>query len=206
MTYEAVMCGGFPTALESTVRHVLATLGAPAHQSRAGDEISLDDGRVAIPIRTYVEEPEGGLLASLTDVQLGVSRCLLARHHDGFVRQRQIDHLVELAEPWSTPYLLALVGEYVIEIHEALLDHLIPALDVDERVHDTIAGCLASNPAWWLLVQNRVVSYWAEYYRLRYPMERSKRGRRIPDAYPAAALVRRFSRLEGVGLQLTSLR
>ena len=31
-----------------------------------GDEISVDDGRVAIPVRTYVEEPEGGLLADCT--------------------------------------------------------------------------------------------------------------------------------------------
>ena len=89
---------------------------------------------------------------------------------------------------------------------QTLARDAIPVIDVDQRVHDTVAGCLALNPAWWLLVQNRVVSYWAEYYRHRYPMERSAFGRRIPDAYPAAALVRRLSRLEAVGPPLKPLR
>ena len=99
-----------------------------SHANQSGDEVALASKIIKSPLRVYVAEPPPELLESLETAELVVARCMLARHHDGFVRQRQIDDLVRLSEPWSVPYVLALLGEYVLEIHQSLADTLVPAL------------------------------------------------------------------------------
>lgn len=161
---------------------------------------------ISLPARIYVAEPSPELLQSLGAAEEGVARCLLARHHDGFVRQRQINDLVRLSEPWSIPYVLALLGEYVIEIHQSLAETLVVALEDDESRQHLYSELLRSNPEWWSLVQNRVVSYWATYHRFKFSMERTEAGRRIPDAYPAASVVRSLSKIDSVPRLIKPLR
>jgi hypothetical protein len=38
------------------------------------------------------------------------------RHHDGFGRQRQLKTLLDADEPWTAPFIVQLLGEYVIQI------------------------------------------------------------------------------------------
>lgn len=121
-------------------------------------------------------EPPSKLLESLETAELVVARCLLARHHDGFVRQRQIDDLVRLCEPWSIPYVLALLGDYVLEIHQSRAETLVPALENDRVIRDLHGEFLSTNLEWWGLIQNRVVSYWATYHRFKYAMDGLKQG------------------------------
>jgi len=181
-------------------------LDEPSHLSRSGDEVALASKVIRLPLRVYVAEPPPELLESLETAELVVARCLLARHHDGFVRQRQIEDLVRLSEPWSVPYVLALLGEYVLEIHQALAETLVPTLENDQLIRDLHGEFVSTNLEWWGLIQNRIVSYWGTYHRFKYAMEQTEMGRRIPDAYPAARVVRSLGHVGDVPRLIKPLR
>ncbi|MCP4960160.1 MAG: hypothetical protein GY925_12940 [Actinomycetia bacterium] len=99
---------------------------------------------------------------------------------------------------WVLPYVLALLCEYVLEIHRAIERELTPQMAEDSNV-DQVRQLPEQNPGWWRLPQSRVVSYWAEYHRHEFPMLRTSTGtRRLPDAYPAANVMRRLADTDGV--------
>lgn len=41
---------------------------------------------------------------------------MFTRHHDGYVRQEWAREVVPVAEPWVVPFMVQLLGEYVVEI------------------------------------------------------------------------------------------
>jgi hypothetical protein len=45
-----------------------------------------------------------------------VVRCIYTRHHDGFVRRRHLERLLEAEVEWTGPFVFQLLGEYVVEI------------------------------------------------------------------------------------------
>ncbi|MCS4224697.1 hypothetical protein M2408_000777 [Sphingobacterium sp. BIGb0165] len=46
---------------------------------------------------------------------------LMTRHHDGYIREVAIVKLMKLFPSESIPYLVQLLGEYVMEIHLAII-------------------------------------------------------------------------------------
>ena len=52
----------------------------------------------------------------LTARQRLILGCIFTRHHNGYVRQQWMRAVVPHAEPWVVPFVLALLGEYVVEI------------------------------------------------------------------------------------------
>ncbi len=185
---------GFPARLFEQSEQVMGSLGQGLLPGIAGDRVVVGGEELVLPCRVYVDPPSALLSVSEILVERLITSCVLSRHHDGFVRQEQMRRLIASEEPWVIPYVLALVGEYVIEIHQEIVDLLSSALQRDEQKRDAYAQVLVSNPEWWLLLQQRVISYWAVYYRFDYPMMRPKR--RLPVNYPAAQVIR--------GLSLTS--
>lgn len=169
----------------------MALLGQGLLPGKAGDRVVVDGEKLVLPGRVYVDPPSASLFGSESPIERLITSCVLSRHHDGFVRQEQVRRLIASEEPWVIPYVLALVGEYVIEIHQEIADHLPSGLQRDEQKRAAYAQVLVSNPEWWLLLQQRIISYWAVYYRLDYPMMRPKR--LLPGGYPAAQIVRELS-------------
>lgn len=86
--------------------------------------------------------------------------CLLTRSTDGFVRQMALRQIILLNRPWTIPFVLALVGEYVVEIIILILDH---ASDLDQVLY---ADFLTANPIFLNRLRSRVMSYWNCYYRV----------------------------------------
>jgi hypothetical protein len=86
-------------------------------------------------------------------------RCLRSRSNDGFERQRAVRDLLPDVQPWSAPFIVALIGEYLVEI----LDDIAGAFG--ESVPGPIVDFLRENPAYWFLTKQRVSSYWNVYYR-----------------------------------------
>lgn len=166
----------FPSALKSDAAVVagnLTNVRIPVPDARLA--VVVDGERVAMPGRVYFDEvkrPSG-----YSDRQLAILDCLQTRHHDGFVRERALRRVMGLNTPWSAPFVIQLVAEYVIEI----LD-LIEAswAEVDES---QLRGFLAANPRFHDLVRQRVASYWNVYYRDRFW---------IRDRYVGFRLLRRL--------------
>lgn len=120
-------------------------------------EVTLRDETIRIPARlrfrnNHADEAIEG------NTRLMV-RCLRSRSTDGFERQRAVRNLLLDVQPWSAPFIVALIGEYVIEI----LDDIATAFS--DSVLDPIVEFLLENPAYWLLTKQRVSSYWNVYYR-----------------------------------------
>lgn len=118
---------------------------------------------VLVPGRVYFAEPLPGVTLGLTARQRLVLHCMYLRHHDGFVRQRQLEQL--LAEPavaFTIPFTFSLIGDYVPEILEVLAANLTPALLT------SYVAFIRENPRHWQRTQGRVASYWDIYYRGRH--------------------------------------
>lgn len=87
------------------------------------------------------------------------ARALQTRSNDGFERQRAARDLLIDLQPWGAPFVVALIGGYVVEI----LDNIAAALTPD--VARTLADFIVHNQAYWQTTKQRVASYWNVYYR-----------------------------------------
>ena len=98
-----------------------------------------------------------------------VYACLYTRHHNGYVRQRHLRSIVGISHPWVVPFVVQLIGEYVLEIvadiREGLSDLDVPGSSQRAQY----AVFVAANPGFLDLTSSRVVSYWNCYYRFEYP-------------------------------------
>ena len=139
MTASVRLVSAFPAALHADVAAALATM------------------------------PSAGRVAALSTTQQTVLQCLYTRHHDGFVRQRYLQQAIGSPHAWVVPFVVQLVGEYVIEIIVAIRDAL-SDLDAPGSTQQALYGrFLAENPAFLELTSQRVASYWDCYYRSSYP-------------------------------------
>ena len=126
--------------------------------------VTVYDDLLSIPGRIYNPEVPADVLAELTPVQRTMLHCLYTRHHDGYVRQRHLANIITSPEPWVPPYVVELIGEYVVEI---IADIRVGLAELDEpgsarrRQHGRF---VESNPARFNLISRRVQSYWANYY------------------------------------------
>jgi hypothetical protein len=174
---------GFPAALAPTVRSLLA--GWPsARLLAAGDEpVRVDGEELCLPYR--IAGPVV-LLVGDGPVEQAIVACLASRHHDGFVRQQAVASLLDVPFPWVVPYVVRLVGEYVIEIVETIA----AALDLQpgSPAREHCGRFVAANPALIVRTRQRAVSYWNEYHRGRFPVLRPRPNDRWAT-YPAFPLL-----------------
>jgi len=112
---------------------------------------------VLIPSRLNFS-PDQLIMVETEEAQRFV-RALETRSNDGFERQRAARDLLATMEPWGAPFILSLVGEYVIEILEDIAASITPE---NERILGTF---ITRNEAYWNTIKRRVASYWNVYYR-----------------------------------------
>jgi len=153
-------------------RHLSADVAQVCEALRIGDETSLSpdnvgsfvvkDETIVIPSRVYFDDPSEAARGTLSELQCQVLACLLTRHADGFVRQRSAMSLLSSVHAWSAPFVFALIGEYVVEIIEAIESAVTP------RAAELLREVATTNVSFAALTRRRVISYWDCYYRRRY--------------------------------------
>jgi len=170
--------GAFPRYLVADVDAALAVIPLAQHRPSVDDigPVVVDGEAVHIPARIYSAEPEPTAVASLSELSQAVLSCLFTRHHDGFVRQRQVRRLLSVEGPWIPPYVLQLIGEYVVETVEVLLQ------DVERLRHQRYSAFAVANDGFIRCIRQRVISYWDCYYRARYPRFRDYPGLQVMNA------------------------
>jgi hypothetical protein len=131
---------------------------------------------IRIPCRIYSSEPDGRSAGALSDAQRVILSCLYARHHDGFVREKYLGHLLHSAEAWVSPFVLQLLGEYVLEII------LVIANEIAALRSDPYTAFVAGNPGFLELTRRRIISYWDCYYRRQFPTFRHYPGFQVFNA------------------------
>jgi hypothetical protein len=127
-----------------------------------------------IPYRIDVNERSGN---NLTEQQQTILHCLFLRHHDGFVRQQNLEKLIHKTDTFVVPFVFQLLGEYVIEILEVANQH------INENTMDIYLKIKQENPKYWQQTQSRMISYWNEYYRNKYPKLNNYIGKQIFDRF-----------------------
>lgn len=176
------LAAGFPLSLALRVEKVLQVLPGPAGfptSRRSALDASVDGERVAIPARMYFAEPGPSAVAALSEVERTILGCVYTRHHDGWVRQRALQAVVDSAEAWVVPFVVQLIGEYVIEILDDIWTALIDVVVTDPSRQDRYRRFVEENPAAMALTSARVMSYWNCYYRHRFPDRTNYVGHRL---------------------------
>lgn len=148
----------FPRDLRADVEAVRPCLSLEFGGTWDSFSVTVRGEALWIPYRLYrlVPDPD---LSGMSLSQHGIAQCLLTRSEDGYVRQKALQGVLRLGTAWSMPYIVALAGEYVIEIIRDL-HAATPHINRDE-----LGAFLRANPAFWKLTRDRVMSYWNVYYR-----------------------------------------
>lgn len=126
-------------------------------------DVKIDNESLTIPYRLYFDEPNLETENTLTDKQRIILNCIYLRHHNGYLREKRLKLLPDNLDKWIVPFVVQLIGEYVYE--------LLPIIDkkVNEKTLDFYAEFKEENPKYWQQTESRMISYWNEYYRYKFP-------------------------------------
>lgn len=115
-------------------------------------------GTIRFPYRIYLPDSLDGM--ALPPARAAMLHCLFSRSHDGFVRQRHIQALLDGEPPeWALPYIVEVCGEYVVQILDLVYSRL------RDRDTSSYAELCRLNLPHFLYVHARMISYWNEFYR-----------------------------------------
>lgn len=171
---------GFPVEMRDTVSRILPLLpcrtvnGMRSIVTEHCEDYSLEGELIRIPDRVYLMEPNR-LPALLGTEEQAVIFCIYSRSCDGFVRERSVRFLLDLAwlPVWAIPYLVKVCDEYVVEILQTVYEGLMG------REDGRILQFCAENPVQLQRSYARMTSYWNEFYRGAYPNFRDYVGRKL---------------------------
>jgi hypothetical protein len=125
--------------------------------------VTVEEQTILVPSRLHFASDR--LTLPPTDPAWLIARALQTRSTNGFERQRAVQDLMADVRPWAAPYIVTLIGEYVVEILDDIDTALTPGAE------QIIVAFLIANPAFWETIKCRVVSYWNVYYRLSHASE-----------------------------------
>ena len=188
MTYHPI----FPAALQPAALDLLRTLGAAElSPPMQGFTVLVRGEKLSAPSRIYCEPANlRSAIASSTGDTRMLALCLGSRHWDGYLREECARGLATIDRPWVVPFVVQLIGEYVIEIVEA-----VAAIAISDASAPLFSEFVRENPAFMATTRRRVVSYWDCYYRSRFP---------TLQGYPAFIALEAIEQTAGV--HPTSLR
>ncbi|WP_343566501.1 hypothetical protein [Sphingobacterium sp.] len=110
------------------------------------------------PYRIYATTTKNKLEALTSFEELS----LMTRHQDGYIREIAIVKLMRLFPLESIPYLVQLLGEYVLEIHFAIIAQITP------QQRFWVNNFFTENAMFEKTIRSRIASYWNCYYRFNY--------------------------------------
>ncbi|TDC23615.1 hypothetical protein E1265_12200 [Streptomyces sp. 8K308] len=177
----------FPTWLGDRARPSLAAMPEGRLAPASPFSVTVAGQAVTIPYRIYHDEPPESTVRTLAATEATVLHCLYTRHSDGRIRQRHVEQVVGSSEPWAVPFVVQLVGEYVVEILETIardLPHLTEAGSAHQRSYGEF---VAGNASFFARTERRAVSYWSRYHRRRYPAFSDYPACRLLESLRAAA-------------------
>lgn len=176
--YKNRLLKSFPTELKSDVEAVIKMLPLEKNDVKLCDgqvhkvdnlihptdlTINLNGEQLTIPYRLYFDEPDIDSEIILSDKQKTILNCIFLRHHNGYLREKRLEKLVHKDENWVIPFTIQLLGEYVYEILEVLDNQ------INEKTIIAYHQFTEENPKYWQQTESRMISYWNEYYRWKFP-------------------------------------
>lgn len=206
--YREILLKAFPSTLKKDVESVLDVLPFAVNNVKLCDgqthyvedlihpdfqTVNLNGELLTIPCRVYFNEPKFEKEETLTNQQKTILNCIFLRHHNGYIRQRRLEK-IESIEYWVTPFTIQLLGEYVIEILEVIYKQL------DDNKLENYKRFAAENSKYYQQTESRMISYWNEYYRHRFPKLKNYVGRIIFDQIKIKEIGKRQDEIIEVGI------
>lgn len=155
----------FPSGHQSEARAASKAVLKSLHSLQWTDRFSVlvNGETVFLPARLHFVAENLSLNPALPAWKF--ARSLQTRSKDGFQRQRALQDIFPELQPWAAPFIIALIGEYVVEI---LIDIERAMTPEASRV---LANFILENPTYWETTKRRVMSYWSVYYRREFTRE-----------------------------------
>jgi len=163
-----IMLGAFPTELESDIESIFTLVKLKTElYTNSIFEVSVDGNTLIIPERIYYQNLDENELACLSTTQQQILDCFFTRHHNGYVRQEKLNRIFARGkiDTWVIPYLIKLLGEYIVEI----IGDIYKNIDLIDEVG--LKNFIKSNQSFILTTEGRIASYWGEYYQRDYKKE-----------------------------------
>jgi hypothetical protein len=172
--FTGSIASAFPASLKLQAEGLGLVMGSTRFATRPGIEGKVGDEHLIIPYRIHHEGDEQAGRA-LNGSQSIMYSCLLTSHHDGHIRQRQLERILPVSECWVVPFVFQLAGEYVIEILNTCEAHFEM---IDPMLYGTF---IRDNPRYFQASRARMISYWDCYYRRLYKRKSDYVGFRLFD-------------------------
>jgi len=154
----------FPDDLRATASTILPVLAVDEEwPAKQGFIVQVQSQQLSAPYRVYYEPNR---LRSIIENYSGdpkiLALCLGSRHWDGFIREECIRELLQFDRPWITPFIIQLLGEYVIQIVRLIAEKILHA---SKEIYGEF---VRENSAFLATTKRRAISYWGCYYRHQY--------------------------------------
>ena len=160
-----VITNAFPASMETKVLQIAPLLTKPGlHPPSEPFQVSCEGAVLSIPHRNYFTPTSPEEFAACDGLERLIAACWFTRHHDGHTRDFFLRALPAYDSAWVIAYVIALCGEYVIE----LLDYIWAERNRFDNI--TLRRWLRENEAFYARTRSRVVSYWDCYYRSSSPI------------------------------------
>lgn len=182
---DPLLLGAIPKSARADAKVAMGALGPPrlaTHLALIQDtnhhidfypDISVQGEVVRVPYRIYYKWPSRERTNGFTTAQLLILACWMSRHHDGKLRQKALSRILraDLDVAWTVPFVIQLLGEYVIEIGTDVLEFITNVLPTRPELQRRYAQFVRDNPEFISITRQRAVSYWLEYHRHQLPQD-----------------------------------
>lgn len=156
----------FPAALQQAALALLDAHPAAGFASaiHPGFTVSVQGELLSALGRIYCKPGDlhAAIAQSSGDTRL-LALSLGTRHSDGRIREECLRQIVAVDRPWVVPFVVQLLGEYVIEIVEVI------AAAIPESRPTRFSDFVHQNPQFMATTRRRATSYWNCYHRKRFP-------------------------------------
>ncbi len=163
-TEKDIFLNAFPSAVRNVLKSKITEgMFKAEHESQGSFTVVLHGERLSIPYRIYSDVLK---FSGVDEASLLLEKALNAfytRHQDGFVREKALKSILRHDDYWLIPYKIRLISEYVEKFAEII------SVTLNENKKTTYARFLTENPEFLEITNQRIASYWNEYYRNEFP-------------------------------------
>jgi len=154
----------FPVEIRGEVNSLLAKFAIETKHSTIGFEtVMIGQEKLEIPQRIYYSPPYSLTNSKFTQKEQEILNCIFSRHNNGFIRQKAVQNIVGSSNNWTVPYIVKIIGEYVIEI----LNDIENNFEILNKPN--LVSFVQQNPEFYNRTRSRVGSYWDCYFRRHFP-------------------------------------
>lgn len=164
-TTMSLMIAAFPQCLRDDVIVALGAAGIAKHEPHMdiGEQSTVDGSEVKIPSRVYFPAAQISDIEGLAPQQKAIFASIMTRHYDGHQREYWARVLCSHPATWTAPYIAAILGDYVVEVLEAVQKNL-----TDEWA-SIMKHYASENHVCLRALNHRILTYWSIYYRYSAP-------------------------------------